>query len=233
MLTATYLSYRQLDFQIFRLLEKSDPESLLPLLQVSEDIVATVLHVGALRTRASFLAQDFAFLVRPVPFQAVGSRLTVLQILTYGLPSAAVLTTALERAAIPRVSTLPSTWSRSVLIRKLTVFVSMLESLQALSGTRKSLSIESANAISRTIDKVLDSTESPFSSETTPTARPLPNYDPAGSGAALVSVSSAPAQLTSDIDSLFPNRDGLELFELPDWANTIDWTNMGNDWMTL
>lgn len=63
MLTATYLSHCQLDFQIFRHLEKSDPDALVSLLRVSEQIVATVLRVGNLRTRASFLAHDFKFLV--------------------------------------------------------------------------------------------------------------------------------------------------------------------------
>lgn len=63
MLTASYLSHCQLDFQIFRLLEKSDPDALASLLRVSEQIVSIVLRVGNLRTRASFLAHDFKFLV--------------------------------------------------------------------------------------------------------------------------------------------------------------------------
>ncbi len=67
MLTSIYLTYRHLDFQILRLLQNNDADAPLSLVQVAADVVTTVLHVGSLRSRASFLAHDFEFLVSALP----------------------------------------------------------------------------------------------------------------------------------------------------------------------
>lgn len=63
MLTGEHLSYLQIDFQIHRLLEKSDPESPPMLLKVSAEILATLLKLGSFRDRAVFLRHDFSYLV--------------------------------------------------------------------------------------------------------------------------------------------------------------------------
>ena len=64
MLTSTFLSYRQLDFQIYRLLESADASNIDIWLQIAEEIFGTILHVGSFRDRAWYTNFDFEFLVR-------------------------------------------------------------------------------------------------------------------------------------------------------------------------
>jgi hypothetical protein len=62
-LTMIHLSYLQIDFQIHRMLEKSEPESRAILLQISMDILETLLQPGRFRDKARYLIQDFSDLV--------------------------------------------------------------------------------------------------------------------------------------------------------------------------
>jgi hypothetical protein len=62
-LTMINLSYLQIDFQIRRMLEKSEPESRAILLQISMDILETLLQLGRFRDKARYLIQDFSDLV--------------------------------------------------------------------------------------------------------------------------------------------------------------------------
>ena len=72
MLTITYLSHQHLNFQIFQLCERADPESLSPLLEAAVDIVTTVIHAGGMRTRATFLTKDFEYLVSSTAISDAG-----------------------------------------------------------------------------------------------------------------------------------------------------------------
>lgn len=156
------------------------------------------------------------------------------QILAYGLPSAAVLATALERGAVPRTPDVPSRLSRSALIRKLTVFVSMLESLQGLVGMRKALCAESSKSISGTLDRVLDATSDLGRSESASTPTSQHYYSGMAAGQSLASGTFGADMGEQGMDAVFQNgKDGFELFDLPDWASNVDWANMGGDWMSL
>jgi hypothetical protein len=57
------LSYLQIDFQIRRMLEKSEPEFKAILLQISMDILETLLQLGRFCDKARYLIQDFSDLV--------------------------------------------------------------------------------------------------------------------------------------------------------------------------
>jgi hypothetical protein len=63
-LTMIHLSYLQIDFQICRMLEKSELESGAILLQTSVEILETLLQLGRFRDKARYLIQDFSDLVR-------------------------------------------------------------------------------------------------------------------------------------------------------------------------
>jgi hypothetical protein len=62
-LTMIHLSYLQIDFQICRMLEKSELESRAILLQTSVEILETLLQLGRFRDKARYLIQDFSDLV--------------------------------------------------------------------------------------------------------------------------------------------------------------------------
>lgn len=64
MLTAVYLNHLQSDFQIHRILERSDPEARPALLEVSSEMLAAVLQVGANTHRDWFLSHDLSYIVR-------------------------------------------------------------------------------------------------------------------------------------------------------------------------
>lgn len=188
MLTTAYLSYLQLDFQIQRHLERSDPKATMSLLRVADRIVATILQLGASRSRASFLSHDFGYII-----------------LSYGLPSAMRLADALARPG-----DLPADLSRAALIRALSVFVSNLESLHDLGEMNKAISTQSASNISQALDRVLAVSDvaatlekiptpsythyNPSSSTLNPTALDLPARSPG------VNLSLDPSQWATDLD---------------------------------
>ena len=63
MLTIVHLSHLQNEFQIQRLLEKSELSSASALLSVSAEIVAVVVQLGKWRDKAVLLRHDFPYVV--------------------------------------------------------------------------------------------------------------------------------------------------------------------------
>jgi hypothetical protein len=62
-LTMINLSYLQIDFQICRMLEKSESESRAVLLGTSVEILETLLQLGRFRDKARYLIQDLSDLI--------------------------------------------------------------------------------------------------------------------------------------------------------------------------
>ena len=64
MLSKVYLSYLHIQMQIHRLLAKTDSIALPNLLQISEDMLQTVLQIANARDRAVFRPRDLSTVVR-------------------------------------------------------------------------------------------------------------------------------------------------------------------------
>ncbi|RAL08021.1 uncharacterized protein BO97DRAFT_446425 [Aspergillus homomorphus CBS 101889] len=139
-----YLSYLHIHFQVYRLVGNAEgltspqPE----LLEVSANMLETVVQMTNCRRRTSFSPRDLPGIV-----------------LSYGLPCAAILSTALE-TAFQDTSTgtkLPPSVKTSVLIRNLSVLVSQLESVSSPNETNHVFCLKASQAISRKLDHILDS----------------------------------------------------------------------------
>lgn len=126
---------------------------------------------------------------------------------------------------------LPNDLSRSSLIRSLSVFVPMLESLEQMPELRKLRSMESARLLSRAIDNALEGPVPSNQNSGHPTAPNQPNFStpgydtPAGS--------SGHNMILSNFDPTLTNTDSLDLMDFANLANNVDWSNIGNDWMTF
>ena len=64
MLTVVRLGYLQTDFQIFRLLERSDPSWTPSVLKAAAETIALIIELGNRRRNAKLLLHDFSYIVR-------------------------------------------------------------------------------------------------------------------------------------------------------------------------
>ncbi|PYH41776.1 uncharacterized protein BP01DRAFT_376808 [Aspergillus saccharolyticus JOP 1030-1] len=138
-----YLSYLHIHFQIFRLLGNVEGD-VIPqpdLLEVSANMLDTIIQMTNCRGRASFSPRDLPGIV-----------------LSYGLPCAAILSTALEDAIqdASKRTQLPPGIKTSHLIRKLSVLLSQLEVVSNPSETNHIFCLNASKAISRKLDRILD-----------------------------------------------------------------------------
>lgn len=145
----------------------------------------------------------------------------------YGLPSAATLAAALHTSARNRAQSFPQRLSRSALIRSLLAFVSFLESIGDEGEVVHTTCLQAAQAISRTLDDVLN--HSPSMSGVTPSI-PTPGPPPVPSNAFDVCMPFSPSQLlpldsdtTGTLDFDLLNTNALDGFDLSGWLNTVSW----------
>jgi hypothetical protein len=167
MLTIVHLSHLQNEFQIQRLLESNEPSSAPALLSVSAEIVAVVVQLGKSCNKAVLLRNDFPYVVSGSHANSVQFSPDNLQVVNYGLPSAATLAAALQTSARTRTQPLPQSLSRSALIQSLMMFTSYLKSVGDTGEAIHSTCMQAAQAISRILDNVLDEPP-PSTSGTTP-----------------------------------------------------------------
>lgn len=67
MLTYAWLSLLEGHCQIHRLIERSDPSASVDALEVSNEMLVTVLQHGSARERATFLPKEHAYIVSNEP----------------------------------------------------------------------------------------------------------------------------------------------------------------------
>lgn len=65
MLTVIRLAFLQCDFQIFRILERSDPLSTQQFLKVSFEMISLIQELGSFRRKAIYLHLRFSYIVSP------------------------------------------------------------------------------------------------------------------------------------------------------------------------
>ncbi|KAJ5085414.1 hypothetical protein N7532_010185 [Penicillium argentinense] len=135
-----YLSYLHVHFQVYRLLCEMDSCSYPELLEVSANMLETVVLMANSRNRTFCSPRDLPGII-----------------LIYGLPSAVTLMAALEANMRDPSQTLPPSLKPSTVIRNLSVLVSQLESVSSPRETNHVYCLQASKAISRKLDSILDS----------------------------------------------------------------------------
>lgn len=147
------------------------------------------------------------------------SLINACKILSYGLPCAAILSTALETSIqdSSRGSQLLPGIKTSTLIRNLSVLVSQLETVSGPSETNHVFCIKASKAISRKLDHILDS----FA--TASVTRPSDHVpEPVLTLPALNTATMTDIDTTSFVD--------FDDFDLADWAINFDIGTMSDEW---
>ncbi|KAI1803421.1 hypothetical protein F4811DRAFT_524737 [Daldinia bambusicola] len=148
MLGKVYLAYLHTLFQLYRLLGKGRASHEPELIEVSKNMLETVVQMANAQIRV---------------FSYPHSIPTV--ILYYGVPSAAILTSALLDITRNPSKTLPPGVNGPLLIRNLSVLISHLENATSPGETNYEFCIQAAEVISRNLDQIL----SGFNTSTAPT----------------------------------------------------------------
>lgn len=137
-LVIVYLTHLYNEFLIQKLLDKQPLTRNHPLLNVSMELLSTVLTLGQPRDRSFDSHRDFSY-----------------TILLYGIPSASVLVSALQEQARTGQA-FPPQIARSEIIRNLSVLISNLESVARPGDGNYALCKKAAKVFTRIIDNVLD-----------------------------------------------------------------------------
>ncbi|WPH02943.1 Hypothetical protein R9X50_00581300 [Acrodontium crateriforme] len=219
MLTLVYFNYLTMEFQIQRMLESGDDVAKSSLLKVSVEIIATILQLGAVRDRVVVLRHDYEFVL-----------------LTYAMPSAAVLTSMLADSVRNKNKPFPLGTSRAEVIRQLSVVVSQLDTIFLSENANYTITSQASATITRILDEVLDS---PNQSLQTANETQFP-LTPSHS-------SELPPHERNMAQNILPGpSDRNALFGMPDpflgsydeqgfndWMSSIDWTAAGSEWSHL
>ena len=221
-----YLSYLHIHFQVYRLLGNGDgnmtfqPE----LLEVSENMLETVIQMTNCRGRTSYSFLDLPGIVCTSTLKLRYRRSSLIdgcKILSYGLPCAAILLTALDPVIqeSSKETKLPPSLKTSNIIRNLSVLVSQLESVSSPNETNYVFCLKSSQAISRKLDHILDSFTTANSTKPPDYPEPVP----------------APHTLDNTSFEAMANIENIGLvnfghFDLADWAIDFGIGTMSDEW---
>jgi len=208
MLRKVYLSYLHLQFQILRLLDGTGSNRDETLLQVSSSMLEVCMQIATAGDRDAQTPRDLST-----------------TILGYGLPCAMALVMAFQDSTRDSSWTLPPGLKRSILIRRLSAFVSYLETVCKPFQANYISCMQAARTMSRILDEALDSLTG---------APALPSVRQVISGAeSEVTTVEAQQPAVTNVDATAPDImefGDLGDLDLVDWAATIDWTAAGNEW---
>jgi hypothetical protein len=150
------------------------------------------------------------------------------KLLSCGLPSAAVLSTALENITQDPSRTLPPGIKTSAVIRNLSVLASQLESVASSRERNQAFCLQAAKAITEKLDKILDKfTTSKF--QATPDIATSTDVSPMS--VLTPSIVSSLAGGAGEIGTI--NLDDYENFDLMSWAIDFDLGNTASDWTMM
>lgn len=226
-----HLAYLQIHFQIYHLLGEDSSSPLPELLDVSANILGTVVQMGSSRRKGAFTFNDLPEIVRtplpyrPIPFFCIADGV---KLLSCGLPSAAVLSTALENSTQDPSRILPPGIKTSAVIRNLSVLASQLGSVASSRERNQAFCLQAAKAITEKLDKILGKFATSKFQET-PDVATTTNVSP-------MSV------LTPDIDGSLAGGagevgaiilDDYENFDLMSWAIDFDLGNAASNWTMM
>ncbi|KAJ5662675.1 hypothetical protein N7462_011601 [Penicillium macrosclerotiorum] len=135
-----YISYLHIHFQIYRLLREGDGFPSPELLEISGNMLETLIELEKVRNRGALTPRDHPGII-----------------LSYGLPCASVILMALEKVTQDNTMSLPPVVKSSVLIRNLSILVSQLENVSGPREVNQLFCLQASKAISRKLDNILDS----------------------------------------------------------------------------
>ena len=225
-----HLAYLQIHFQIYNLLGEDNSSPLPELLDVSANILETVVQVGKSRRKGAFAFGDLPEIVRTStlpshspPFFPVFCIADKAKLLSCGLPSAAVLSTAIKNLAQGPAKVLPPGIKASAVIRNLSVLASQLESVASPRERNQAFCLQAAKAITAKLDKILDK----FA---TPNFQATPGVTTSTDASAM----SIPASsLDSSLAGGAINLDDCENLDLMSWVIDFDLGNTASTWTVI
>lgn len=149
----------------------------------------------------------------------------MLKLLACGLPSAAVLSTALENITQGSSKSLPPGIKTSALIRNLSVLASQLERVASPRERNQAFCLQAAKAITEKLDKILDkfatsNSKTTSAIATSTEASPMSIMTPNFGG----SLSNG----CGEIDAI--NLADYENFDIMSWAIDFDLGNNASNW---
>jgi hypothetical protein len=225
-----HLAYLQIHFQIYHLLGEDSSSPLPELLDMSAKILETVVQLGISCRKGAFTFNDLPLIVRtPLPYRpilfCIADRV---KLLSCGLPSAAVLSTALENITQDPSRILPPGIKTSAVIRNLSVLASQLESVASSRERNQAFCLQAAKAITEKLDKILDKfATSKF--QATPDVATSTGVSPMS--VLTPSIVSPLAGGAGEIGAI--NLDDYENFDLMSWAIDFDLGNTASDWTMM
>ncbi|KAI1392524.1 uncharacterized protein F4822DRAFT_441461 [Hypoxylon trugodes] len=206
MLAKVYLAYLHINFQLYRLLEKDRLSPRPEIIEVSARMLEAVVQIANARSRAFFLPRDLPTII-----------------LSYGLPSSAILTTVLQ----DMTKTFPPNINRSLLIRNLSVLVHQLESVSSPGETNHMFCTQAARIISHKLDQILDNLTTSATTTPSNTAIGL------GSPASILQQTQASSSAERSGDTEIMNMDNFDNLDFETWVAGLDIDISSNEWITL
>lgn len=225
-----HLAYLQIHFQIYHLLAEDISSPLPELLDVSANILETVVQMGKYRRKGAFTFSDLPEIVRTsstLPSHSVYIA-DKAKLLSCGLPSAAILSSALKNLTQDPSRVLPPGIKTSAVIRNLSVLASQLESVSSSRERNQAFCMQAAKAITAKLDKILDkfatsnfqaTSDVATSTDASPMSIPTPSIDGSLAGGA------------GAIGAI--NLDDYENFDLMSWAIDFDLGSTASSWTVM
>lgn len=236
MLAKVHLSFLQLSFQMYKLLGKiegHEASKQSDLLEISAKMLSTSVHIADARTREGYFPYPVdltSHVSGSLLLNKSGNMTDVNQALQFGLPAAALLTTALQEAIRDPLQCFPPSINKACLIRNISVLISHLESVFATDEaqtTEQASCRQASKTISRRLDQIL---EGVFGGPTAPT--------PSNVGAVQQELDSASTANCNGLSSFAPtsneetNFEGVDNFDFDAWSTTavFDLETTMHDW---
>lgn len=224
MLAKVYLCYLQLSFQIYKVLSKIEghkASTYSGLMEISAKMLDTSVHIANARTREGYFPYpvDLTSHVSGSPSLNISrNRANLDKALQFGLPAAALLTTALQEAPRnpPDLQNFLPSINKACLIRNISVLLSHLESLFATheaQSTEQASCRQAAKTISRKLDHIL---EGVFGGPTAPTPLHVGAAHEGLDSSTTADCSILPYMTDEEID-----LEGLDHFDFDTWATTV------------
>ena len=201
MLLSVFLDYLNSEFHIQRLLSAYSDAATHELLNISNQMLVTVMILVKQHNLKRELQRDYAWVI-----------------LFYGVSSAGVLAAELNRSARTGHA-LPPTVSRSEVIRSLSVMISYLEWVTRPGEGNHAACSEASKMLARILDEALDPSPIPTNDRIA-----QPELESAGRNALLAPVEGQTILESNGNDSLsepLPMDSGAFL----DWFDSVDWNN--------
>ena len=154
------------------------------------------------------------------------SWLTLEKILMYGLPGAAVLSTALQNGPSKSKADFPPEVRRSQVIRNLSVLVSRLETTTSPDNANHAFCMQASRAIACVLDSILDHTTQSLPSTNSETSHSLDTITPP------MSTEAQPADLPNGEASHaeYNDLDDFNAFDFNTWALNVDFGAANSQW---